>query len=92
MNFANTFFVTRLGAEGAKYLSKSVLLFTAGISSIYACLITKDKSDITPIKMIDMFAKGVKSIYSCSFNIVIPSSSLRFTFSFILASTIFLFK
>ena len=60
--FADTFFVTRLGADGAKYLSKSVLLFTAGISSIYACLITKDKSVITPSKMVDMFAKGVKSI------------------------------
>ena len=60
--FADTFFVTRLGAAGAKALSKSVLLFTAGISSIYACLITKDKSVITPHKMAKMFANGVKSI------------------------------
>ena len=60
--FADTFFVIRLGADGAKYLSKSVLLFTAGISSIYACLITKDKSAITPNKLAKMFANGVKSI------------------------------
>lgn len=60
--FADNFFVARLGAAGAKYLSKSVLLFTAGISSIYACLITKDKSAITPAKMVEMFSKGVKSI------------------------------
>ena len=60
--FADTFFVSRLGADGAKYLSKSVLLFTAGISSIYACLITKDKSAITPNKLAKMFANGVKSI------------------------------
>ena len=60
--FADNFFVTRLGAEGAKYLSKSVLLFVAGISSLYACLIVKDKSTITPAKIADMFAKGVKSI------------------------------
>ena len=60
--FADTFFVSRLGADGAKYLSKSVLLFTAGISSIYACLITKDKSVITPNKLAKMFANGVKSI------------------------------
>ncbi len=60
--FADNFFVARLGADGAKYLSKSVLLFTAGISSIYACLITKDKSAITPSKMAKMFANGVKSI------------------------------
>ncbi len=60
--FADNFFVDRLGAEGAKYLSKSVLLFVAGISSIYACLITKDKSTITPNKLAKMFADGVKTI------------------------------
>lgn len=60
--FADTFFVERLGAEGAKYLSKSVLLFVAGISSIYACLIVKDKSVITPAKMAKMFSNGVKTI------------------------------
>lgn len=60
--FADNFFVTRLGADGAKFLSKSVLLFTAGISAIYACLITKDKSVIKPNKLAEMFAGGVKSI------------------------------
>ena len=60
--FADNFFVTRLGTDGAKYLSKSVLLFVAGISSIYACLIVKDKSTITPAKLAKMFADGVKSI------------------------------
>ena len=58
----NTFFTARLGADGAKALSKSVLLFVAGISSIYACLIVKDKSTITPNKLAKMFADGVKSI------------------------------
>ena len=60
--FADNFFVERLGKDGAKYLSKSVLLFTAGVSSLYACLITKDKSAITPDKLAKMFAGGVKSI------------------------------
>lgn len=60
--FADNFFVERLGADGAKYLSKSVLLFVAGISSIYACLIVKDKSTITPNKIAKMFADGVKTI------------------------------
>lgn len=60
--FADNFFVSRLGTDGAKYFSKSVLLFTAGIASIYACLITKDKSKITPSNMAKMFADGVKSI------------------------------
>lgn len=60
--FADNFFVARLGAQGAKYLSKSVLLFVAGISSLYACLAVKDKSTITPNKIAKMFAGGVKSI------------------------------
>lgn len=60
--FSGNFFVTRLGVDGAKYLSKSVLLFVAGISSIYACLIVKDKSTITPSKIAKMFAEGIKSI------------------------------
>lgn len=60
--FADNFFVSRLGADGAKYLSKSVLLFVGGISSIYACLITKDKSSVTPAKLAKMFADGVKTI------------------------------
>ena len=60
--FASTFFVDRLGKDGAKYLSKSVLLFVAGISSLYACLIAKDKSAVTPAKIAKMFAGGVKSI------------------------------
>ena len=60
--FSATFFTARLGADGAKYLSKSVLLFVAGISSIYACLITKDKSAVTPAKIAKMFAGGVKTI------------------------------
>lgn len=60
--FADNFFVERLGTDGAKYLSKSVLLFVAGISSIYSCLIVKDKSTITPAKIAKMFADGVKTI------------------------------
>ncbi len=60
--FADNFFVERLGADGAKYLSKSVLLFVGGISSIYACLIAKDKSVVTPSKLAKMFAEGVKTI------------------------------
>ena len=39
-----------------------MLLFVAGVSSLYACLIVKDKSAITPHKMAKMFAAGVKSI------------------------------
>lgn len=58
----DTFFTQRLGEEGAKYMSSSLLLFIAGVSALYACLITPDKSIITPRKMAKMFAKSVKSI------------------------------
>jgi TRAP-type C4-dicarboxylate transport system permease large subunit len=59
---ADNFFVARLGTVGAKYLSKSVLLFVAGVSAIYACIVVKDKSTVTPNKIAKMFANGVKSI------------------------------
>lgn len=60
--FADNFFVSRLGADGAKYLSKSVLLFVPGISAIYAYVITKDKNSVTPNKIAKMMTNGVRSI------------------------------
>lgn len=60
--FKESFFTARLGAQGAKYFSSSLLLFIAGIASIYACLIAPDKSMIAPKRMAKMFAAGVKSI------------------------------
>ncbi|MBQ7377977.1 MAG: TRAP transporter large permease subunit [Clostridia bacterium] len=56
------FFTARLGAVGAKYLSSSLLLFIAGVSSFYAVLITKDKKSVTPHNLAKMFASGVKSL------------------------------
>ncbi len=60
--FKSTFFTARLGADGAKYFSSSLLLFIPGIAAIYSCLITKDKKMVTPHKIAEMFAKGVKTI------------------------------
>ncbi len=60
--FKDNFFTARLGAAGAKALSSSLLLFIAGISAMYACLIAKDKKVVTPAKIADMFANGIKSI------------------------------
>ena len=60
--FADTFFTARLGADGAKYLSKSLLLFIPGIATIFTCVLAKDKKMVTPHKIAMMFAKGVKSI------------------------------
>lgn len=60
--FKDTFFTQRLGAQGAKYLSSSMLLFIAGIASLYACLIVKDKKTVTPHKIAKMFASSIKTI------------------------------
>ena len=60
--FKDNFFTARLGETGAKYFSSSLLLFIGGVSAIYACLITKDKSVVTLPNIARMFANGVKSI------------------------------
>ena len=60
--FKETFFTARLGAAGAKSLSSSLLLFIAGIASIYTVLVVKDKKSVTPHKIATMFANGVKTI------------------------------
>ena len=60
--FKDTFFTSRLGADGAKAMSSAVLLFVAGISSLFACLVAKDKSAITPSKLAEAFGKSAKSI------------------------------
>ena len=60
--FKSTFFTARLGEVGAKYLSSSILLFIGGLASVYACLIAKDKSVVTPKNIAKMFGDGVKTI------------------------------
>lgn len=60
--FKDTFFTARLGADGAKALSSSILLFVGGISALYACLIAKDKKTVSLKNLGKMFADGVKVI------------------------------
>ncbi len=60
--FKDGFFTARLGASGASYFSKSVLLFTPGIAALFSCLIAKDKKIVTPHGIAKMFANGVKTI------------------------------
>ncbi len=60
--FKDTFFTDRLGAAGAKNLSSSMLLFIAGMASLYTVLIAKDKKQVTPHAMAKTFAAGVKSL------------------------------
>ncbi len=58
----DTFFTSRLGADGAKYFSSSLLYFIAGVATIYAMIVLKDKKQVTPAKIAKMFADGIKSI------------------------------
>lgn len=58
--FKDTFFTARLGAEGAKFFSSSLLLFIPGMSALYACFAAKERP--TPHKMAKWFGDGVKSI------------------------------
>lgn len=60
--FKDTFFTARLGAEGAKYFSSSILLFVGGIAALFTVLVAKDKKQITIPKMAKMFSGGVKTI------------------------------
>lgn len=57
-----TFFTARLGAEGAKYFSSSLLYFIAGIAAIYAIIVLKDKKQVSISNISKMFATSIKSI------------------------------
>lgn len=60
--FKDTFFTSRLGADGAVSLSSSVLLFAGGLASLYTCLVAKEKREVTPRAIAGLFSKGISSI------------------------------
>ena len=60
--FKDNFFTNRLGSTGAKYFSSSILIFTAGITAIFALIINKNKKDINICKLAKMFSSSIKSI------------------------------
>lgn len=60
--FKDTFFTARLGEQGAKYFSSSLLLFVPGVTALYACLIANDKRSIRPSVIADELSGSVKSI------------------------------
>ena len=60
--FKDNFFTERLGAKGADYFSKSLLLFIPGVALFFTCLIAKDKKVVKPHNIAKMFANGVKTI------------------------------
>ena len=60
--FKDSFFTQRLGAQGAKYMSSSMLLFIAGVASLYACLVTGNKAVVAPHNLAKIFGNSIKSI------------------------------
>lgn len=60
--FKSTYFTERLGANGAKYMSSSLLYFIAGVASIYAIIVVKDKKSVAVSKMADLFGRNIKKI------------------------------
>ena len=60
--FKDGFFTARLGAQGAKFMSSSLLLFIPGMVAIITSLIAKDKKIVTPNSIAKIFAKSTKSI------------------------------
>lgn len=60
--FKDNFFTSRLGETGAKNFSSSILLFVAGLASLYACFVTHDRSVVKIHNMAKMFGEAVKSI------------------------------
>ena len=60
--FKSTFFTARLGEQGAKYMSSSILLFAGGLAAIYTCCITEDKASVSFSRLAAMMEKSIKSI------------------------------
>lgn len=62
--FNDTFILARLGEEGAKAFSSSVILFTPGIAAIYSLLISKDdiEGGISFVNIVNLFKKGIRQI------------------------------
>jgi TRAP-type C4-dicarboxylate transport system permease large subunit len=60
--FSATFLVDRLGPTGAKYFSSSLLIFVAGMTSLYGILIARNRKELTPAAIVALFADKVKSL------------------------------
>lgn len=60
--FNSGFITARLGAVGAKYFSSSVLLFSAGIASIFGIFLSKKRKEMTPRAIIEILGNGAKGL------------------------------
>ena len=58
-----TFFTSRLGADGAAAMSSSVIQFTPGVAAIYAIFISrKEIGGLNPSNLFNLFKKGIAQI------------------------------
>lgn len=78
--FKDTFFTARLGAEGAKNLSSSLLIITPGIAAVYALLVNKKNwkkkelfntmkksvSGIVPVAATIFFAYCISNLFTAT--------------------------
>lgn len=60
--FKDSFFTDRLGKDGAKFMSSSLLYFIAGIAVIYAMIVVKKKDHVKLPAMVKGFGESIKSI------------------------------
>ena len=60
--FKSTLFTARLGKSGASAMSSSLLIFIGGLASIYAVWIAKDRRQVTPNAIANVFAEGIGTI------------------------------
>lgn len=60
--FKDTFFTDRLGKDGAKFMSSSLLYFIAGLAVIYAMFVVKKKDHVKLPTMVKGFGDSIKSI------------------------------
>ena len=60
--FNSTFFTSRLGAQGAKYFSNSLLIFVAGLATIFGILVSSERKSMGMVGIVKTLAKGVKGL------------------------------
>jgi len=59
----NASFITdRLGVSGAKYFSSSLLVFVAGIATIFGVFVSDDKKSKNPVEIVKILSKGIKGL------------------------------
>lgn len=59
----DTFFTSRLGADGASAMSSSVILFTPGIAAIYAVIISrKEIGGLSPSNLFKIFKNAISQV------------------------------